>query len=373
MTVSVPEVTVILPTHNERESVPRVIGEIHQALSGTEHEIIVVDHHSPDGTGQWVEAASQHDRSLRLVWQSGAAGLSAAVLQGFRAARSDRWVVMDADGQHEPAILPVMCRALAAHELVVASRYARGGSTGRWSPARWVGSRVATWLAQLILNVALSDPLSGYFGIRREAFADVAATANPAGFKILLELYYRLNHRRDREGVLCIEVPYRFRQRVAGESKLTRAVIWHYLRMLMKLRREESWPQGLPKFLCVGAMGVVVNSAALWMLVHHLGWPYLVSSPVAIQLSIVHNFIWHDRWTFNDRRANGTWFARLKSYEVVTLAGMALNWVLLMVLVGWAGQPLLLANLCGIAAGTLLNFAMSKLWAWKRQPCAVIT
>ena len=290
-----PEVTVILPTFNERQSLPRVIPEIHGALRGIPHEVLVVDDNSPDGTWQWVLEAQRADPRLRLLRRMANPGLSAAVLEGFAAARADRWIVMDGDGQHDPSILPAICQALSRYELVVPSRYLRGGGTGGWNPVRWFGSRLATWMAQAILNVRLSDPVSGYFGMQRQAYAPIAARMNPRGFKVLLELYYRLSRRTPARHVMYVEVPYTFRARVAGDSKFSRRVIWQYVQMLLALRREEPWPQGLPKFLVVGAAGVVVNCLLLFLLVRAAGWHYLLSSLVAIQGSIAHNFIWHDR------------------------------------------------------------------------------
>lgn len=360
-----PEVSVILPTFNERASLPALVPQIHEALAGIPHEIIVADDNSPDGTWQWVEEAMQTDPALRLVRRMANPGLSPAVLDGFAHARAGRWIVMDADGQHDPSILPAMVRALETHDLVVGSRYVPGGSTGRWSLGRWIGSRGATLLAQLVLNVTLSDPMSGYFGLRREAYAPIHSSINVRGFKILLELYARMH--RHAASLRVREVPFTFRSRMAGESKVSGRIAWQYLQQLFALRRDGPWPQGLPKFLAVGAMGAAVNCALLAALVHG-GWHYLVASIAAIQVSIIHNFIWHDRWTFRDRRAHSRWLGRFRDYEVTSFAGMAVNWTVLAALVGWLHQPLLLANVAGIAFGTVLNFTMCKLWAWKRRP-----
>ena len=362
-----PAVSVILPTFNERGSLPRLIPEIHAALAGIPHEILVVDDNSPDETWRWVLEAMPMDPALRLVHRRADPGLGAAVLEGFREAHAQRWIVMDADGQHDPALLPAIVRELEDHDLVVGSRYIAGGSTGRWSLGRWIGSRGATLLAQLLLNVSLSDPMSGYFGIRRDVFEPVAAGVNPRGFKILLEVYARLSRQGAPASLRCCEVPLTFRSRLAGESKVTGRIAWQYVQQLIALRRGQPWPQGLPKFLCVGAVGVVVNCAILTMLVA-AGWHYLLASLVAIQISIANNFIWHDQWTFRDRRAHSHWVRRFRDYEVTSMAGMAVNWLILAVLVGWLRMSLLPANVVGISVGTGLNFTMCKLWAWKRRP-----
>lgn len=362
--VGLVDVSVILPTFNERESLPRVVREVHEALAGIPHEILVVDDDSPDQTWQWVEAAAQTDQALRLLRRMTNHGLSAAVLDGLQAARGEKCIVMDADGQHDPKLLPQVSEALTAYELVVASRYRGGGGTGRWNPLRWLASRMATWFAQLLLNVSLTDPMSGFFGVRRAAFCDVAGAMDPRGFKVLLELYYRLNRRPG--AVRCGELPYQFRGRLAGTSKLSGHVIREYVQQVLVLRGART-PQGLLKFAAVGALGAVANCGILWWLMQRHGWHYLAAAPLAIELSIVHNFFWHDRWTFKDRRRLSPWRLRFLRYQWAALAGLGVNWLILAVGVEGLGWPVLAANLCGIAGGTVLNFSISKLWAWRRE------
>jgi len=362
-----PEMSIVLPTLNERGSLPRVIEEIHAALRDVSHEVIVVDDDSIDGTSAWVEHAMVQDSGLHLVRRRVEPDLSQAVIEGFRAARADRFIVMDADGQHDPALLPAMSQLLATHELVVASRYLPEAGRATMTATRLVGGQGARWLAQLLLNVSLSDPMAGFFGVRREAYASVAAQMDPHGYKILLELYVRLARRSRAAGVTVAELPYRFRARIDGTSKLSRRVVWQYLAMLVRLWREDPWEQRLPQFLLVGAMGALVNCTALWVLVRYAHWHYLLAGAAAIQLAVLHNFIWHDHWTFKRHRGKDPRLARLGRYELSTLAGLLLNWIMLWVFVDWGRWPLLFANLCGIATGTLLNFSLSKLWIWRRQ------
>ena len=361
-----PQVSVVLPTLNERGSLPSVVAAIHAALNDVAHEIIVVDDDSTDGTWQWVEHVMAQDPRLRLVRRRTIPDLSEAVLEGFRVARSDCFIVMDADGQHDPALLPAMHHTLASHELVVASRYLPGGGIDVMTAKRLLGGRGARWLAQLLLNVPLSDPMAGFFGIHRETYTSVATQMNPRGYKILLELYVRLTKRPGTNGVNVAELPIRFRARIAGRSKLSRRIVWQYLAMVIKLWREDPWGPGLLQFLLVGAMGVLVNCATLWVFVRHAHWHYLLGGAVAIQLSVLHNFVWHDHWTFRSLRPKNQWVMRLGRYELSTFGGLLLNWFVLAILVGWARLPLLFANLCGIALGTLLNFSLSKLWVWSR-------
>lgn len=359
-----PHVSIVLPTLNERDSLPRVIAEVHAVLSHVPHEVIVVDDHSTDGTWEWVERATAHDPRLRLLRRNQKPDLSGAVLDGFQVARSDSFIVMDADGQHDPTLLPIMLQQLATHELVVASRYLPGAGRAVLTARRWVVGQGARWLARLLLNVPLSDPMAGFFAVRRETYASVAAYMNPRGYKVLLELYVRLARRPERAEVRVAELPYCFRARIAGRSKLSSRVVWQYLVMVMKLWRAMLLEESVPKFLLVGAMGVVVNCTTLWVLVRYARWHYLLAGATAIQLAILHNFAWHDHWTFRSTRSASRWLTRLGRYELSTCAGLSLNWCLLASLVEWGRLPLLWANLCGIAAGTWLNFSISKRWIW---------
>lgn len=360
-----PDISIVLPTLNERGSLPRVIEEIHEVLSQVPHEVIVVDDDSADGTWEWVEQAMRHDTCLRLVRRLAEPDLSQAVIEGFRAARADRFIAMDADGQHDPALLPAMSQGLLHSDVVVASRYLPGGGKDSMTMTRSLGGQGARRLAQLLLDVSLSDPMAGFFGIRRAAYERIAAQMKPRGYKILLELYVRLVRCAGEDGVKYAEFPYYFRARIDGASKLSRRVVWQYLAMLVRLWREDPWGQRLPRFLLVGAMGVLVNCTALWALVRYAHWHYLLAGAAAMQLAVLHNFIWHDHWTFLSHRSKAPRLVRLGRYELSTLAGLLLNWVILYGLVEWGKLPLLFANLCGIASGTLLNFSLSKLWIWR--------
>jgi len=312
-------VSIIVPSANGSGGLEPLIARIREAQAGLPHEIIVAD----------------------------------SALSGFQQAASDRWIVMPAHGQPDPAILPDMARALETAELVVASG----------DPA---GSRTTSWLAQLIINVPLADPLSDCFGIRREAFADIAGQMRDVTSGMPMELYYRLSRRPAAPHVRWRELPSAGRRR-AGHS-------WPgYLGQLARLRKEGPWPQGLPKFICVGVVGGVVNCVLLSSLVTRLHWHHLLASAVAIQIAVVHNFIWHDRWTFKDRREHSRWLTRFWNYELVAFASMLINWLLLAILVDGGHQPLMTANLIGIAFGAVINFAVSKLWTWKRRTAPLHT
>lgn len=224
------KLSVISPTYNERENIASLAEEVGHALAGVDYELLIVDDDSPDGTAAAAEELQGRDPRLRVLRRTGPRALSAAVIEGFYAARGDLLACIDADLQHDPAILPLMLREMeTGADLVVGSRYTAEGGTGDWSAIRRMESRLATGLAQWTLGIGLHDPLSGYFMLRRQDFLRVRSDLDGSGFKILLELAAHLKPDRLRE------VPFTFRPRRAGSSKLSTKVVFAYLRQLWRL------------------------------------------------------------------------------------------------------------------------------------------
>lgn len=225
------KLTVVSPTYQERENVAPLIEELVRVLQGIDFEVLIVDDASPDGTADAVAEIGAHDARVRVLRREGVRALSAAVIDGFSDARGEVVACMDADLQHDPSILPEMLRRLdAGADLVAATRYSGAGGTGDWSGLRRLGSRVATRLAQAFIGVRLSDPMSGYFMLRKADFLRVRRELDGRGFKILLEIVARLGPHR------IAEVPFTFRSRRAGRSKLDSRVLLAYARQLWRLR-----------------------------------------------------------------------------------------------------------------------------------------
>ncbi|MDR7414568.1 MAG: polyprenol monophosphomannose synthase [Armatimonadota bacterium] len=220
------EVSVVVPTYNERETLSELVGRLHQAL-GSGYEVVVVDDSSPDGTAELArELGRQYP--VRVLQRPGKLGLGSAVLEGARAA-SGRWVVvMDADLSHPPEVVPELVDALrSGAELAVGSRYVPGGGVRDWPWRRRLMSRVAVALARLWLRERVSDPVSGFFAARRELLLD--PTLEGIGYKILLEVLVR------NRGRSVVEVAYVFTDRRGGRSKLGAGEVWNYLRLLWRL------------------------------------------------------------------------------------------------------------------------------------------
>jgi dolichol-phosphate mannosyltransferase len=361
------DVSLVLPTYNERDNLAALCARVTDALRGFSHEIIIVDDDSPDGTWEEAECLRASYPALRVVRRVGERGLASAVIRGFREARGQVLAVMDADLQHDEALLPVLVEGARGADFVVASRTVEGGAFGRWAWHRRLKSWVATMLARLVVDVSLSDPMSGFFALRRDVFTALDdGSLRPEGFKIFLYLYLRACHRMGPEHVTVREVGYVFRQRVHGESKLTGRVMWEYLRMLFASRRS-FLPTGFITFALVGALGVVVNSVVLLGLVQWAALPYLLAGAIAIEAAIVHNFILNDQWTFRARRGRRRrpLLSRFGRFQLVSLGGMAINMAALWLLHGGLRWPLVSSNLIGIAGAVAYNYVTNKLWTWR--------
>lgn len=223
-----PQVSIVIPTYNERHGIARLIDSVLEQLgaAGVDGEILVVDDNSPDGTWQLVEELGQ-SRPVRVLRRAGKLGLSSAVIDGFKQAHGTVLGVMDADGSHDPAIIPRLVHAILndGYELAVGSRYISGGHIKDWPLLRLIISKGAVFLASPLTPI--KDITSGYFFMRRDVIDGVKL--NPIGFKIGLEVFVK--GRFDR---FC-EVPYTFVNRVQGKSKLTLKQMWEYVVQLCDL------------------------------------------------------------------------------------------------------------------------------------------
>ncbi|HEV2732350.1 MAG TPA: polyprenol monophosphomannose synthase [Terriglobales bacterium] len=224
--------SIVSPTYNEANNLEPLVKELTTVLTDSTYEVVIVDDDSPDLTWKKAEELGQRFPLVRSLRRTKTRGLSSAVIEGFNVAQGDMVACMDADLQHDPVILPSMIQALdQGADLAVGSRYVEGGGTGEWSWSRWISSWTATKLAHILLHVELKDPMSGFFLMRRTDFLRVRDRLDAKGFKILLEIVARLQPER------IVEVPYTFRNRRIGKSKLSSTVILQYLQQLWKLSR----------------------------------------------------------------------------------------------------------------------------------------
>jgi dolichol-phosphate mannosyltransferase len=284
-------------------------------------------------------------------------------------ARGEVLAVMDADLQHPVATsLALLAEMERGADLAVASRNAEGGGVSDWSVRRRILSRGAQLLGLLVLPGVLgkvSDPMSGYFMVRRSALAGITLT--PLGYKILVEVLARGRLR------WLAEVGYVFRERSEGESKVTLGIYFQYLLHLIRLRWATLPQSKLFRFCVVGASGVVVDMSMLFLLSEPtmLGFGLTRSKIAAAEVAIVNNFLWNDAWTFREaaRSEPGARakFRRFLGYNVICIAGVALNVVILNLLFNFAGINRYLANAIAIVAVTAWNYGVNKRLNWSAK------
>jgi dolichol-phosphate mannosyltransferase len=349
------ELSVIVPTFNERENIGPLIERVEEALRDVRFELIVVDDGSPDGTAEAAVKVGGRYGNVRVLRRPGKLGLSSAVMDGASLAKADVLAVLDADLQHPPELLPAMlAKVREGYDLVVASRLVEGGGVEGWSLWRRLVSKAAGALAKLALPRAraLRDVMSGYFMLKREVLEGVEL--KPRGFKVLLELIVKGRWSR------AVEVPYVFKPRLKGRSKLGVGEVASYLRQLLELSGYRPL-----KFAAVGASGIIVNEGLLHALIHLA--PLQLAGALSIEASILSNFALNDRWTFKDRRLS-TWPARCARYHVAVALGALTNYMALLALTLLAGMHYLVANLVGILLGFMVNYAVSELFVWRSLP-----
>lgn len=225
------KLSLISPTSNEAENVHRLVEETAHCLRGVDYELIICDDNSPDLTWQIAGQVAAINPRVRVLRRMGNPGLTRSVIDGFTSASGEIVACIDADLQHDPVILPQMLEAMSHADIVIGSRYVKGGSTGSWKFVRRVPSWAATKMAQWMLGVEIHDPLSGYFMLRRDDFLRIRDKLRGAGFKVLLEIVANSGPCRIQE------IPYTFRPRIAGSSKLTRRIVLAYVVQLWQLWR----------------------------------------------------------------------------------------------------------------------------------------
>ena len=355
------ELSVIVPTYNERGNVAPLVTRLEATLAGVAWEAVFVDDDSPDGTAREVKTIAARDPRVRCLRRVNRRGLAGACIEGILGSSAPYVAVIDADLQHDETLLPRMLDSLKSgrSDLVVATRFGAGGSAQAMSPTRESGSRLARRLAWMLGGVALSDPMSGFFAIRRDRFEPLAASLSPDGFKILLDIVMRAR------GTLRVaEEPYSFGSRVYGKSKLDARVVLEYLGLLLsRASRDAVTPRFLSHAL-VGVVGLVVQLVAMRVgLALGLAFiqAYVLGAVVALGASfVVTNLL----LTHSDRRLRGfsvipglLVFGVTSAFGLVTGIGMA-AWLYTLRPVWW------LAGAVGSVVGTVCSHATSPRLSW---------
>jgi dolichol-phosphate mannosyltransferase len=357
-----PELTVIVPTRNERDNIIPLYDLLCAALTGRHWEMMVVDDDSADGTADVVRFLAQHDRRVRLLSRVGRRGLASAFVEGAQASAAPFVAVIDADLQHDEALLPQMLRLLEDEpvDIVIGSRYVEDGSIGAWDTGRAAISALATRLGRRVLGIPVGDPMSGFFMIRREAFAKSLRNLSSIGFKILADLFASAP-----QPLRARELPFEFRMRQAGESKFDAMIGLEYLMLLVDKAIGHIVPIRFLMFLAVGGVGVVTNLAILWAALGFTPLSFPAAQGLATAAAMVGNFVLNNSLTYRDRRLTGWKFVRgLASFCLICGVGAAANVGIASVL--FAGNTKWwLAGLAGAAMSAVWNYAMTSALTWR--------
>ena len=355
-----PELTVVVPAYRERDNIPALLDALAQALEARDWETIIVVDDAPDGTDAFVRERAQQDPRVRCLLRVGRRGLASACVEGMLASSAPYVAVIDADLQHDERLLPEMLDAIKQgnEDLVVASRYMEGGSTGELAPARVRISRVASLLGQALAG-GLSDPMSGFFVVRRTYLEKVVRRLYGRGFKILLDLIAAA-----RGAVRIRELPYRMRSRLHGESKLSARVVAEFFMLVLYHLFGRLVPARFFAFCAVGLLGVAVHLAVLWAAYMSAGASFVASQSVATLAAMTSNYFVNNAFTYADQRLRGRQMWRgLLTFYVACGIGAVINvavadWLYLMSVRYW------LAGLAGAAIAAVWNFVTTASVTW---------
>jgi dolichol-phosphate mannosyltransferase len=357
-----PELAIIIPTFNEAGNVAEIARRLGASLEGIDWEILFVDDDSADGTAERVRELAGANSRIRLLRRVGRRGLSSACIEGMLATTAPFLAVIDADLQHDETLLPQMLARLKAEDLdiVVGSRYVSGGSVGDWNERRQAMSRFAGRLAQRLIHADLADPMSGFFLLRAPVLADCVRNLSGVGYKILLDIFAS-----SPRPLKFAEIPYGFRQREHGESKLDNAVLWEYALMLLQKLIGPRIPVRFIAFSLIGGSGVLVHLAVLWLLNRLLGTSFLIGQTVAALVAMTTNFFLNNVLTYRDMRLRGRqllwgWFSFVIACSIGAIANVGIATYLFEGDTGWV-----LSALAGILVGAVWNYAVTAVYTWR--------
>lgn len=364
LSADTPDLTVVVPTFNERPNVEPLVELLAAALDGIAWEVIFVDDDSSDGTAASVRAVARRDRRVRCVQRIGRRGLSSACIEGILASSAPCVAVMDADLQHDERLLPRMYRALQEEpwDLVVGSRHVAGGSSAGLNDRRKRISALGAVLARLVTRAEITDPMSGFFMVKREVFEGAVRRLSAQGFKILLDLLASADR-----PLRIKELAYEFRPRRHGESKLDTLVAWEFGMLLADKLIGHIVPVRFALFAFIGAIGVVVHMSVLWASLRLGGLSFTASQSTATIVAMTANFFLNNLFTYADRRLKGWGILRgLTSFYAICGLGAVANIGIASYL--FAQQEIWwFAGIAGILVGSVWNYAVSSIFTWKSR------
>ena len=359
------DLTIVVPTLNERDNLDPLLASVTAVLGDVSWEVIFVDDDSSDGTADHVRVLARRNVRVRGLQRIGRRGLSTACIEGVLASASPYVAVMDADLQHDEQLLPRMLDVLRGEpvDLVVGSRYVAGGEIGEGlSSSRARASGFATWLARAICKAEIADPMSGFFMFRREVFEGAARNLSGQGFKILLDLMAS-----SPQPLRIRELPYKFRKRRYGESKLDSLVAWEYGMLLADKLIGHIIPVRFALFALVGGLGLLVHMAVLWGGLTLVAVSFLAAQTTATIVAMTFNFFLNNLLTYRDQQLRGWSLIRgLLSFYLICSIGAVAN-VGIATYVFRADHTWWVAGIAGVILGSVWNYAVSSVFTWKKR------
>jgi dolichol-phosphate mannosyltransferase len=358
------ELSIIVPTYKERGNVAELVRRLDAALAGIAWEAVFVDDNSPDGTAAAVKDIAGDDQRVRCLRRVGRRGLAGACIEGILSSAAPFVAVMDADLQHDEKVMPLMLKRLkdGSVDLVAGTRYVEGGSAGNFSQRRGAISRAATRLTHRLVGTNLSDPMSGFFMMRRENFERIAPDLSPVGFKILLDIVITAGDR-----LAIAEQPYAFGTRFDGESKFNAQIGVEFLGLLLAKVTGDLVDPRFIFFAIVGSVGLLVHLVALRLGLLFLPDAFRAAQIIATFVAMTSNFLLNNELTYRDRRLKGAamlrgfvLFCLIGSVGVLTNVDLA-SWLYTERQVWWV------AGAAGAIMGALWNYAMSTLFVWRAR------
>jgi dolichol-phosphate mannosyltransferase len=358
------ELAIVVPTYNECENAPRLLAALARVLNGISWEVIFVDDNSPDGTAERIRGFASHDRRVRVLERMGRRGLSSACIEGMLSTPAAYIAVMDGDMQHDEAVLPNMLACIKSNQLdvVVGSRNIPGGSMGEFSKDRIRLSNLGSRISRLICHCETSDAMSGFFIVDRRYFQEVVRRLTGRGFKILVDLLASCQRE-----VRIADVPYHFRDRQLGESKLDVNVELEYLFLLVDKVIGNVVPTRFVLFVIVGLLGVFVHLSCLALFYRVAKASFLLSQAFATLVAMTSNFLLNNVVTFRDRRLKGTKLViGLLTFYAACSVGALLN-ISFANFLHDSAVPWYLAGIAGTAISSVWNYGVSTVFTWKRS------
>lgn len=358
----VPAISIIAPTYNEKTNIRPLVTAIASAMLGNAWELIIVDDDSPDGTHQEVRAVANEGQPVRCIRRIGRRGLSSAVVEGTLVSHAEYIAVIDADMQHDERLLPQMLNLLQTTDvdLVIGSRYIGDGDFSDWGPSRHRMSRFAIRCSTLLVGADISDPMSGFFAMRHSVFQSCIYNLSQQGYKILLDILTS-----SPSELKVAELPYTFRSRLSGTSKLDIMILAEYLFLLIEKTTGGMIPPKFVLFSLVGGIGLTLHLVVLQTM-GSFGFSFLESQVVATMAAMSSNYVVNNSFTYRNQRLRS--WAFLRGYVLFCLAcsvGALANVGVANLVIQQGNWPL--AGIAGAIVGAVFNFGVAAQFVWRTR------